>query len=281
MKSKSELFRYQNQDLIPQLDWLADRGIDLEKVLHNGMRRAPANMPLKKLRAYERTVVLNRFLQAFVERHSSRHQPPDAASRQLLELAVVACMTPGVLRKHLPKFCRTKRVEACLGGRVTFDDFSTFVTERSNAIAGKLLSNFDLTRSSAALEYVRQVSVSQYLNRLMARIRERGGGLIAYAESNQKLARRNALAAKLAYAPSSLTVADREELARNYGWSNVTTSRQTIKLIAQRLRYTTPAALSRKLYKMNQWSKKAPQPDTDKDYERDLRAQIEWDIFDK
>ena len=137
----------------------------------------------------------------------------------------------------------------------TGEEFSTYATQHAVMLCGLMLSNFQTDRrraAKAAVTYLQMTAVSNYLVRRTRPIRSDAPNLRTYLRQS-RLSPRTKLAVKLAYLPSLLTSAEQASLLHDYDCPGPYTVLMPINKIAPLLGYQTPAALSRKLYRVRAW----------------------------
>lgn len=247
-------------------DWLRREGTDVEAMVARAEQRLAArkrHLPRAHRGKYLAKVVLGEMLVKWHQKHEGRTYSSMRGSAQEYSLevepllhAIAAMASEQTFRRIVPQMVRESALRATNVTVGTAEEFSSFATEHVELLAEKFLQNFDSSRMSAphsAVRYLERVAVSHYLDRRTRPIRTDAPNLREYLRRSPRLHPRTILAVKLAYLPSLLTSAEIAVLRDKYGWPGPFPRRIPIKVIAQRLRYSNAATLSRKLYRVRAW----------------------------
>lgn len=253
----------------PAVGWLKRNGADPNQLVTDAIRdlwRRGRSLPRERRTRYALKVVLGEFLARWAKKHHGRSVSDftDEEVRET-ELKPFACALIALTEERefaglTSKFVRKRIVEhmgLSIGGP---EDFSAFAMTHTDVLAERFLQNFDSSRAAAArqaVRYLQTVAVSHYLVRRTRPIRTDAPNFKEYLEQSRRLSPRTVLAIKLAYLPALLTHDEREVLREHFGFTRGIGQRLRINEISERLGYKTPAALSRKLYRVRQWCRRS------------------------
>lgn len=250
--------------------WLCRNGGDPMRSVNDALTRLEASgrfLPPPSRDKYAAKVILGEFFVKWIEKHQGKHTLKQLKAEQELirdELepylhAIIAAADERAFERVRPRMARSSMLEQAGLTTGTADDFTGFVADRVEMLGEIMLSNFDASKAhrpdQAAVSYLCVTAVSSFLARRTKPIRSDAGDLRAYLDYSRKLSERSKLAFKLAYLPALLTPVEKDILSREYGFEGSFTFLEPIQDIAYLLGYKNPDALSRKLYRIRQWSK--------------------------